>query len=147
MTRIDFYVLEAAEQDLLLRLACRLAEKAFHSGSRVYCHVGDDAQANELTDRLWSYRADSFLPARRTTAEIGADDVLVVGCGDPPESHHDVLINLSEELPPAYSRFDRVLELVLTTHEALEASRRKFVWYRDHGYDRRTHKLQPEQIS
>ena len=103
MTRIDFYVIEEAEPDLLLRLACRLAEKAFQSGSRVYCHVGDEQAAIELTDRLWGYRPDSFLPARYNSTGGANDEHLVVGCGEPPEAHPDVLINLTAEIPPASS--------------------------------------------
>ena len=153
MTQIDFYILDSSDNDAEIRLACRLTEKAFSAGKNVYCHVTDEDQALKLSETLWSFRSDAFLPSEKIEAsEVNEHSVvhaekIAVGHTHPPENHHDILINLTGEIPPAFSRFDRVLELVPASHEARESSRRNFVYYRDHGYQWKKHEIASSKLA
>ncbi len=139
MTQIDFYVLgESAGQDLE-NLACRLAEKALHAGSRIYFCCRDQAQLEQLDQLLWSWRASSFLPH---TLELTDERCPIhLGMGTPPDHHQDILINLSGQIPEGYQRFERILELVPAEHGAREASRKNWGHYRDRGYPLHKHDM------
>ena len=60
--QVDFYILETAAAHEQLRTACRLAEKAWHKGHRVFIHTDSKETARSLDDMLWTYRQDSFVP-------------------------------------------------------------------------------------
>jgi DNA polymerase-3 subunit chi len=50
-----------------------------------------------------------------------------------------VLINLHELPPPFFSRFERLAEIVSV--DGATAARERFRFYRERGYDLRTHNL------
>lgn len=64
MTRVDFYVLPVSEPHGRLSFACRLAEKAWLGGHKVYLHGEDDAAARSLDELLWSFRGTSLCRIR-----------------------------------------------------------------------------------
>ena len=53
----------------------------------------------------------------------------------------DLLINLADEIPMFFSRFQRVVEVVSEDKQSRESGRNRFRFYRDRGYDLRTHQL------
>jgi len=142
MTRVDFYILESAAPDAGALVACRLAEKAYGLGHRVYIHADDGASARELDELLWTYRAGSFVPhgLYDPQAEPAPAPVLI-GAEEGPEGHADVLINLAGEVPMFFSRFERVAEVISGDAEARQRGRERFRFYRERGYDLETHKL------
>lgn len=141
MTRVDFYVLPNADPAQRSLLACRLAEKAYSQGLKVYIHTASEAESQQLDELLWTFRAGSFLPhAIHTTSETEPPAILL-GHAHEPSSHIDVLINLGAEIPPFFSRFERVAELVDQRPELLAQSRERFRFYRERGYDLNSHQL------
>ena len=52
MTRVDFYV----ASDEAARVACRLAEKAWKLGHKVYVHASDPTEAQKLDELRWTFR-------------------------------------------------------------------------------------------
>ena len=143
MTRVDFYILPVAEPHGALRFACRLAEKAFQGGHRVYLHGASEAQARALDELLWSFREGSFVPHDLALGTAPAPDCPVaVGTGTDPGEHHDVLVNLGEEIPSFFARFERVAEIVLNEPEARAESRRRWAFYKDRGYALQHHDMQ-----
>jgi DNA polymerase-3 subunit chi len=62
MTQIDFYVLTQTTAIARLHYACRLSEKAINQGHRIAIALDDEAQAQTLSDYLWSFKPESFLP-------------------------------------------------------------------------------------
>lgn len=135
MTRISFYLLAAATERE--RFACQLAEKAHHQGQRSYLHCADTAQAQALDDLLWTFRQGSFLP--HTLAADEAANVAVHVGTEPAAAHGSVMINLAAEVPPCFSRFERVLELVHPNDK--QAARSRYKFYKDRGYALETHDL------
>ena len=61
MTKVDFYLLGAGHNSHAL-FACRLAEKVWRLGHRVYLLAADPPAANELDDLLWTFSQGSFVP-------------------------------------------------------------------------------------
>lgn len=141
MPRVDFYVVGDAAPGTATLVACRLAEKAWLAGHRVYLHAASVADAARLDDALWTFRQDSFVPHGRYPEQAGEGLPVLVGSGGEPEGFGDVLVNLAPEVPPFHGRFARVLEVVAADPAAKEAGRLRFRWYSQEGYPLQTHEV------
>lgn len=142
MTRVDFYILPAGG-DGVVATACKLCDKASSQNQRVYVHVPDAAQADELDGALWSLRQGSFIAHERNSGRLPEEPLPAVLFGEtePPSSYAQNLINLAPDVPPFFSRFERVLEIVAADDASKARSRERFKFYRDRGYDIKTHNL------
>jgi len=139
MTEIDFYVLADAESRQRDLLACRVAEKAFELGHRMFIHTPGDDHAQHLDALLWIFRNGAFLPHALASDDPGAP--IVIGSGEEPADTRHLLVNLAGTVPAFFSRFERVAEIVNEDPAVREAGRERFRFYRDRGYSLRTHKL------
>jgi len=141
MTKVDFYLLDGGT-DSRERFACRLTEKAWRLGHRVYLLAPDKPVAHELDELLWTFSQGSFVP-HAVCANDGDVDVhpVLIGHAEPPAALHDVLISLAPEVPSWFSRFARVAELVGTTEEDKARGRERFRFYRERGYPLEAHNL------
>lgn len=130
MTRIDFYF-EAEDK---LQVACRLTAKAVQQKLRVLIYAPDEAEAQKIDKLLWTWQATGFLPHCMTRSPLAAQTPVLI-THDPEDTPHDeVLLNLQSEWPPAFSRFQRLVEIVGRDDEDREAARGRFRFYRDRGY-------------
>ncbi|MCX2981918.1 DNA polymerase III subunit chi [Halieaceae bacterium IMCC14734] len=139
MTEVDFYILSEDSSDARQSFACRLTDKAFKQGRRVYIHTADEASAKHLDQLLWDFRPQSFLP--HCLASSTADEPIVIGCSDSPGNHSDVLINLALQVPDFVGRFERVTEVVTQAPEIREPLRQSARYYKDRGYPVKFNKL------
>ena len=137
MTRIDFYF-EAEDK---LQVACRLSAKAAQQKLRVLIYANDEAQAQKIDRMLWTWQATGFLPHCMTRSPLAAQTPVLI-THDPEDTPHDeVLLNLHDAWPPAFSRFQRLVEIVSTEEQDVAAGRQRFRWYRDRGYEVRAHDI------
>ena len=139
MTRVGFYVVQAADQAQRLQVAARLADKAFQQGHRIFINAVDETQARSLDELLWSFRPASFLPHGLHGQEHA--DSIAIGWGQEPENHNDLLINLQLNIPRFFSRFARVAEVVTQDPASLEALRESWKFYQERGYQLEKHDL------
>ncbi|MBQ74367.1 MAG: DNA polymerase III subunit chi [Gammaproteobacteria bacterium] len=137
MTRIDFYQIDSDEAPLLF--ACRLIEKVYRKGLKVYIHTMSERQSIELDDLLWSFRGDRFIPHALENAAEEAP--IKIGHNVEPDEHQEVLINLSREVPDFFSRFDRVAEIVPLGDENRHSARQNYRFYKDRGYSLQYHEI------
>lgn len=144
VTRIDFYILPEGVAGSLVATACKLCDKAVQGGSLTYVHVDQPATADALDATLWSFRQGSFITHERSGAPLTPPlPQVLIGDTEPPLDYAGVMINLTAEVPPFFSRFERVLEIVDGDSAARARSRERFKFYRDRGYELSTHNLQP----
>ena len=141
MTRIDFYVLPGAVVRERQSTACRLAEKAYRLGHRVYLQTSMSQDDATLDDLLWTFKQNSFVPHARWQGDDDTGVPVLIGHETPPPACSDVLINRAESIPDAYERFARIVEIVDNDEACREAGRRRYRFYRDRGYVPMTHKL------
>jgi DNA polymerase-3 subunit chi len=143
VTRVDFYLLKDATTAGRHRAACRLADKAYRLGHRVYVHARDGDEAQRLDELLWTFSAGAFVPHRRVSQDQppGEDDPVLVGHDEPPAGMDGVLISLQDEVPPCFSRFERMVELVGSGEDERRQARERFRFYRDRGYPLETHEV------
>lgn len=142
MTRVDFYVIERADERSRQALACRLAEKAYRLENTVYIHTRNRSEAERLDELLWTFRDGSFVPHTLSDAvdDVEAAPVLIGSDSNDVESR-DLLINLGDEIPAFADAFPRVAEVVSADEDCRRTSRKRFAQYRDQGLDIQTHKL------
>ena len=141
MTRVDFYLLDGTADTAMDMAACRLAAKAFRLGHRVYIRARDAEQARTLDRLLWTFNAGSFVPHALHSEEMDPRMPVVIGEAQMPVELNDVLINLGDNVPEIFSRFDRVAEIVGGDESSKTNARERFRFYRDRGYPLETHQL------
>ena len=142
MARVDFYVLERADERSRQTLACKLAEKAWRLDNTVYIHTNSRTDAEHLDDLLWTFRDGSFVPHGLAGANDGTETSAVVIGSDPHGvESRDLLINLGDEIPSFANGFPRVAELVSSDENCRRLSRKRYSEYRDQGHTINTHNL------
>ncbi|ODS23931.1 hypothetical protein AB835_06320 [Candidatus Endobugula sertula] len=144
MTEIDFYILPNDSLAARDHFACRLAEKAIRMGKEVLIQVNDQQHGESLSDYLWSYKPESFLPHLvwgKGKQEGHLSTKVIIDWLEPHERFHDVMINLKHEIPTTFSRFQKLSEIVVQESELLPITRSHFQFYRDRGYPLKAHKV------
>ena len=138
MTKVDFYILGSDSRE---HTACKLTEKAYGLGKRIYIHTKTAQQAKHMDELLWTFRDGSFVPHQQYQPGVHTESPIQIGCHESPETDCDVLINLADEVPLFFSRFLRVAELVGAGPAEKTQGRDRFRFYRDRGYPLDTHEL------
>lgn len=131
MTRIDFY----SNVPDKIQYACRLVRKARAANCRLVVFGQDRAQLAQIDEALWTFSDIDFLP------HVMADDplaeqtpVLLADAGMKDLPHHDLMINLSNQTPPDFARFERLLEVISAEDEDKAAGRERYRFYQQRGY-------------
>jgi len=137
MTGIFFYT--HAEDKL--QTACTLMAKALARSMRVLMLTPDAATTARLGKLIWSVPATGFVPHCRSADPLARVTPVIVDHVAEPLVHDQVLVNLCAQTPPMFSRFERLVEIVGTDAEDRDAARARFRFYRDRGYEIRTHQL------
>jgi DNA polymerase-3 subunit chi len=139
--RVDFYHLRQSGIEQLLRFSCRLAEKAWKTGHRVFLFTEDENTARRLDDLLWSYSDSSFLPHCRQGDADESDSAVLVG-HRLTDTGHDLLINLSGQMPPLPGAFRRIAEIIDDTPATLASGRQRYAAYKQRELPLNYHDIQ-----
>lgn len=143
MTQIDFYTNVADKA----HTACRIAAKGYSLGHRilVFC---PDAQSAQAVDRLlWTTPPTGFVPHCSPADPLAPLTPIIIGYRDDEPVHDEVLLNLRAEWPAFFGRFQRLIEIVSLDDEDRAAARSRYKFYRDRGYEIRTHDLAQSRAS
>lgn len=137
MTQIDFYT----HVDDKMRVASRLSAKAVARGMRVVVYCADPEAANRLDRMLWTTPSTGFVPHCAADDPLAPETPVIIDCRGENLVHDEVLVNLRDEQPPFFSRFQRLVEIVSRDDADRASARERFRFYRDRGYEIRTHDL------
>lgn len=140
--RVDFYILQGEQRREIT--ACRLCEKAYLQGHKVFIHADSLRQAQELDTLLWTFREGSFLPHRliNQPQQGAVPPAILIGWGNSGEPEgYPVLLNLALDVPSFYSKFERIAEIVNQNEEIKSAARQRFAFYREQGCNLHHHDL------
>lgn len=137
MTEITFYT----HADDPLDVARRVAAKAYSQGKRVMLYAPDAAVADAIDRLLWTTPALGFVPHCRDTDTLAGETPVLIGTNADALRSADVMINLHIEQPPAFARFERLVEIVGDDAERLEQGRSRYRFYQTRGYALKTHDL------
>jgi DNA polymerase-3 subunit chi len=131
VTRIDFY--RYAEDKL--QFACRLAARAYDKSSRLVVYSPERKVLQDFDRGLWSFQATKFVPHCFADSANAAETPVVLASSGESLPHHDVLLNLGDELPAFFASFERVLEIVTTDEADKGRARSRYAFYAKRGYD------------
>lgn len=135
MTRIDFYF----NVEDKLRQVAELAELALARQRQLMIFLPDQPAAERLETVLWTCKPTSFLPHCRSRHPLAAETPILIDWEGSHLQHDDILINMTSEHPVFFTRFKGLIEVVGTTDTDRELARNRFRFYRDLGYDIRSH--------
>ncbi len=137
MTEVLFY----AHAPDKLRTTCQLSCKAIERKRRVMILTPEAQVTEQLSRMLWTTPSTGFTPHCRAADRLAELTPIIVDHSTEPVIHEDVLINLSEQLPPFFSRFQRLVEIVTNDDSDRARARERYRFYRDRGYEIVTHDL------
>jgi DNA polymerase-3 subunit chi len=130
LTRIFFY------HDAVNRIATAVAllGKACRQGKAVLVYAPDAEMAEALDRQLWIVPPTGFIPHVRDTSPLAAETPIVITTDAAAGAWNERLLNLSAEVPPAFSRFESVIEVVGSDDGEKRAARERVRFYKDRGY-------------
>ena len=131
MTQIFFYH-NAADR---IAAAAALIGKAYQQKKALLVFAPDAEIADMLDRHLWMHPSTGFVPHVRSNSPLaGETPVLIAGTLDSlPQNER--LFNLSAEIPPGFSRFTSVIEVVGRQETERLAGRQRVKFYKDRGYE------------
>jgi len=144
-TRVTFYVLDGTAPNTRLGYACRLLEKAYKLQNRIHAHTADASTAKVLDTLLWTFRQGSFVPHELLPSDCQPASPITIGPATnsdaPPPPDADLLINLADEVPPFFTRYPRIAEIIDGSPAVREAGRQRHRFYRQQGLQPETHEV------
>ena len=139
--RVDFYLLSKPEADARWLIACRLVEKAYFKGHRVFVFCDNQHDAELIDELLWTFKEESFIPHNLQGEGPEPPPPIQIGYQNEPRGFNDILLNLANHIPPFYSKFKRVIELVSDNEAQKEQSRTHYKEYRANSCTLQTHSI------
>jgi DNA polymerase-3 subunit chi len=137
VTHISFYT----HAENKLSVARQLIARALSQKLNVLVYATDKLVAEETDRLLWTQPALSFIPHCMDNSPLANVTPVHIGSRMDSLARADVIINLDREPPSVFSRFDRLLEIVTPEESDLIASRQRYRFYKERGYDLVTHDL------
>ncbi|KGP64198.1 DNA polymerase III subunit chi [Legionella norrlandica] len=140
--RVDFYLLASHQPESRWLVACRLIEKAYIRGHKVFVLCDNKQQTEYLDELLWTFKDDSFIPHNIQGEGPEPPPPVQIGYDKEPRGFNDILLNLSSNIPLFYTRFKRIIELVSSIETEKELSRLHYKEYRSKGCELHTHSIE-----
>ena len=137
MTTIDFYF-NAEDR---LQVACRLAAKAVSQNKRMLVYAPDADTASRIDKMLWTWQAIGFLPHCAASDELAAETPVLIAAGEETPAGCALILNLSAQAPPHFTRFERLFEVISAEAADRAAGRDRYRYYLDRGYKIANHDL------
>ena len=143
--RVDFYVLEGQSPSGRLKLACKLAEKAYLAAQTVLVWHTDPVELKTFDALLWTFNDGSFVPHEVLPGGgASSESPVLLSSAATPSADVDIIINLAPELPPCLSRTPRVVEIIDGDDTRRRAGRARFKAYRELGVQPASHNIRGE---
>ena len=135
----DFYLLDSNENKLLF--ACRLLEKAYKLGHKVFVYCNDHKETETLDELLWTFKPESFIPHNIQGEGPEPPPTIQLGFNNEPRGFEDILLNLHVDIPAFYKKFSRIMEIVSADEECKKQSRARYKEYKKQGAIIKTHDI------
>jgi DNA polymerase-3 subunit chi len=142
MTDIEFHVNVPDK----LHFSCRLLRKVYRSGAKIVV-TAEPELLQQLDQLLWRYLDTEFLPhcwCNALAPKLAATPIWLADqlkdC--PVVSAGCILVNLGQQVPAGFERFERLLEVASDLELDRLAARDRWKHYRDRGYALRRHQAQ-----
>ena len=131
MTQIFFYH-NAADR---IGAAAALIGKAFLQRKALLVFAPDHEIASTLDRHLWMHPSTGFIPHVRSDSPLAGETPVLIADELESPVQNERLINLSSDIPPGFSRFTSVIEVVGRNETERLAGRERVKYYKDRGYE------------
>ena len=130
MTQITF--LHGA-RDRLQAVAAWLG-RANSEGRPVLVYAPAGERSEQLDRLLWTHPATGFIPHCRADDKLAAETPVIIAIEIDNPLHDGCLLNLSDEIPPGFSRFQQLIEIISVEESDRLPGRERVRFYRERGY-------------
>ena len=141
MTRVDFYILADADEAQRQLYLCRMVDKAYRLGLRIWIHAPSPEHGATLDDRLWTFSQSSFVAHDRAGADDATRAPVLIGDVRDIDSGRNLFVNEASDVPDAAQHFERVAEVVNNDPEVRRRGRAHFAYYREQGFELHHHRI------
>lgn len=131
MTEVFFYH-GAADK---IAAACALLGGAYAKNKPVLVYAPDSEVANGVDRMLWTQSALSFVPHCHGNSPLAGETPILITDNLDKVPQDDRLMNLSQEVPPGFSRFHSLIEVVSQEPADRDSARERVRFYKDRGYE------------
>jgi DNA polymerase III subunit chi len=115
--------------------ACALLGGAYAKDKPVLVYAPENDVASDVDRMLWTHSALSFVPHCRSDSPLAGETPILItdNLDQPPQD--DRLMNLSQVVPPGFSRFHSLIEVVGREEADRSSARDRVKFYKDRGYE------------
>ena len=115
--------------------ACALLAKAAAQKKPVLVYAPEAAVAADLDRQLWIQPPTGFTPHCRADSPLASETPILITASleQPPQDER--LMNLGREVPPNFSRFESLIEVIGPDEDDRQAGRERVRFYKDRGYE------------
>ena len=131
MTQVFFYH-GAADK---IAAACALLSGAYAKKKPMLVFATEKEIANSVDRMLWTQPALSFVPHCRADSPLAAETPILITDSLETLPQDERLMNLSQIVPPGFSRFQSLIEVVGQADDERAAARDRVKFYKDRGYE------------
>ena len=131
MTKVFFY--HGAPDKIAA--ACALLGGAYAKDKPVLVYAPENAVAGAVDRMLWTHSALSFVPHCRSDSPLAGETPILITDDLDHLPQDDRLMNLSQIVPPGFSRFHSLIEVVGREEADRSSARDRVKFYKDRGYE------------
>ncbi|HTH95110.1 MAG TPA: DNA polymerase III subunit chi [Rhodocyclaceae bacterium] len=134
MTKIFFY----HGMNDRLPYAVRLIAGAWAQRKALTIYAPNRGLAQQLDQVLWSQQSTGFIPHCFGDSPLVAETPILIARDEAElakSTQDQRLINLSDELPPGFARFESLVEVVSQEEDVRNGGRERVRFYRERGYE------------
>lgn len=131
MTRVFFYH-NAADR---LAATAALIGRAVAQKKSLLVYAPDADVAAALDRQLWIHPPTAFVPHVDIHSPLASETPVLLAGELGSVEQNERLFNLSADVPPEFSRFASLIEVLGQQEEELAAGRKRARFYKDRGYE------------
>ena len=118
-----------------------MAKRAYDDGRKLIVYTPSPKLADEFDRLLWTFSQLSFVPHVKASHPLAAETPIIIASDDSGLPHHEALLNIGDDPPPFFSRFDALREVVSSESEDRARARARLKFYKSRGFDIQTHDM------
>jgi len=115
--------------------ACALLGGAYAKNKPVLVYAPETDVAGAVDRMLWTHSALSFVPHCRSDSPLAGETPILITDDLDHLPQDDRLMNLSHVVPPGFSRFHSLIEVVGREEADRSSARDRVKFYKDRGYE------------
>lgn len=120
-----------------LALACELIARAHAGGRKVALRLPDANSTRRADQMLWTDEQCLFVPHVAAGSPLAAETpvILAEAGAQTPWPHADMLFNLADDVPPDFSGFRMLIEIIGREESQRAPARSRWMEYKRQGHE------------